>query len=191
MRSLVDVLERHANAVYWSDGLLDLLAGATLVLIGVAWLSDLVVFGAITPALVVPLWAVLRRRVVEPRRGYLKLGEQRQQDQHRLLLGSLVAGVGGLLLGVLAFALGVDSPMLVRAMPGSLVGLLALATGAALGLPRFAVYALALVGVGVGSGVLGFNPGWAFVAGGILSAGVGVGLLGRFLRRFPVAAELR
>jgi MFS family permease len=190
MRDLISKLERHTHALYWSDGLLDLLAGVGLVLIGVAWIVDVVVFGAIAPALLLPLWGPLRRRVVEPRRGYVELGEDRQRAMVRLTLGLLLAGGGTFAGALVAYRVGLEMAILVRTLPGALVGMAALAIAGALELRRFAGYALGLVGVAIGSGLAGFNPGWAFVAGGVIAVGVGVGLLVSFLRRYPqVAAE--
>lgn len=185
-------LELRTNRAYWGDGLLDVLCGVALLSIGVSWVTHQAVFGAVVPALLIPLWKPLRARFTEPRLGVVELGEGRQQRNRDFMLLMLVAGVASFVLGVGAFLLVTHVPdfsvYVVKAMPGLLVGLAALATARALQLRRFTVYgAITIAGAGVVAAVSILNPGWAFVAGGAACLVVGIVLVRRFAHAHPVA----
>jgi hypothetical protein len=188
MAGFLDRLEQRTYRAYWSDGLLDLLAGAALVAIGVGWLCDGVVFGAIAPALLVPLWAPLRKRFTVPRLGHVEFASSREARNQAFLSLMLWAGVLSFLLGVgIYFTRGADlGRWVVHAFPGAMIGVGAIATARALGLRRFFVYGAISIGagalVGLGAGV---NPGWSFLVTGI-SALLGGGVLAtRFVARHP------
>lgn len=186
----LDRLERRTNRVYWSDGLLDLMAGVALVGIGVAWLGDAVVFGALAPALVIPLWKPMRRAFSEPRLGRFEPGDDRQARTAQLLRMSLVGGVLALLVALGVVGLTEARPALaasmVPALPGALIGALALATAVGLELPRFFAYAGVFAGAGVAVAMHGTaDPGWAMICGGGVMLLVGVVMAIRLAQTRP------
>jgi hypothetical protein len=65
----MNLLERKVFQSYWDDGLLDLFAAIGIFLIGVSWLRDFPVGAVFVPALLVPFWNPVRRKVIEPRLG--------------------------------------------------------------------------------------------------------------------------
>lgn len=191
-KTTLSALELRTQRAYWGDGLLDLFCGVALVAIGVAWLTDQVVLGAIVPALLVPIWKPMRARFTEPRLGVVELNEARQQRNRSFLQLMLFAGTGSFLLALGTFLLVTQVPdasvYAVKAMPGLLVGLAALATARALQLRRFALYgAVTIAGAGVVAAVAVLNPGWAFVAGGAACLTAGVVLVRSFVHEHPVA----
>ncbi len=187
-----------ADRVYrawWQDGGIDLFAGLGLVGIGITWLLDAAVFGAVLPALAVPLWKAYRERVVEPRLGRVRFAEPRRRSLHRAQLTLIAAGVACLaisLAGWFASREGTTSDAwraLVPALPAALVGLAGLLSALLFGQPRLLGYALACVLFGLAGAALDLEPGWTLLAGGIVTALSGALLLRRFLRTFPVLSN--
>ena len=184
-------LEQRTNRVYWSDGLLDLIAGVALLAIGVSWIADAVVFGGVAPAVLIPLWKPLRRSFTEPRLGRVELADPRQNRTNKFVRMTMVGGVLSFLLGIGAFFGFEYRPDLlstfVPAMPGVLLGLLAVGTAEGLELPRFFSYGAVLIAAGIAVAALGppVNPGWAMVAGGAAMLIGGVVLAIRLIRNHP------
>ena len=99
-------IETRVLRFFWNDGLLDLLAGAGVCLIGLAWLFDLVPLGAVARAVLIPFWKPLRAKITEPRLGYVELSDVQQKRNRNFLAVSIV-------LGVLTFVAGVSGYLLV------------------------------------------------------------------------------
>ena len=185
MNRFLDRLELRTNRAFWSDGLLDLLAGAAVLIIGISWVAGAAAYGGIAPALLVPLWRPLRRRFTDPRLGQVELGEGRQSRNRRFMRLMLVAGAMSFLLGLGAFLVHeLGLPLhreIIPALPGALVGLAGVATAEALQLRRFAIYGgisiVTAIAVAVAQGP---NPGWAFVAAGAAMLLGGTVLAARF-----------
>src|SRR5210317_1625377 len=86
-------IENRVYRAYWNDGLLDVFAAVGVLLIGFAWTFDFVVGGAITPALLVPLWGPFRQRFIEARLGLVEFSDERERtNRGRLRLVFLLAG---------------------------------------------------------------------------------------------------
>lgn len=179
---------------YWEDGTLDLVAGASVVMIGFTYVLEQHVFVGVVVPVALVAWMVVRRRVVEPRAGYVEFSRSRRGRSGREVLGALAAGTGLLVLTLLG-TIGLRSGSLV---PGDAVDalpalLIALGAGVAAGLtraPRFGVYAALFVAVGAATVWLGVAPGWPLAVGGLVTAASGAVLLARFLaasRRFQAA----
>lgn len=188
-------LEDRVFRSFWQDGLLDCFSGLGLVAIGLAWVTDNVPLGAAVPALLVPIWALVRKRVTAPRLGQVRFNASRRGRERRKL------SYGGLVLGLSAFAavvlfllalgrLDTVAPMAwIAGLPAALLGLLSAVTALLWGLRRFHAYA-ALLAVGACAVVtLDVQPGWGFLVPGILVSFVGAVLLTRFLRRNPLLEE--
>lgn len=194
MTSIQEIeLERTLYRGWWGDGLLDVLAGTALVLVGLGWHFDQAVLGAIGPAMMVPLWAPLRRKLIEPRTGYVEFsGNVRQRERKGTWL-LLATGCGALVLGVAVFVFtsdggGVPGRTFVAGLPAILLGVAAGLVGGLLRLPRFGVYAAVLLVLGALTVALGLHPAPAMLASGATVLACGAVLLANFLHCYPVAA---
>ncbi len=194
MMSAAGNLQSRVLKSSWNDGLIDLFAGIGVLVIGVSWHFHFAALGGIAPALLVPLWQPLRRRLVEPRTGYMEFGEQTRLRLSRSLLTMLLLGVGTLGLGVATYFYAGGGVLtadvkLIAGLPAFLIGFAALVAGFSFGIPRFPLYALVLIGGGVITALLGLEPAPAMMAGGSAAALVGAVVLGRFLKDHPVVDE--
>ena len=186
-------IETQAYRTLWEDGLLDIVVGAGVVGLGVSWITGFAIYGAILPALLVPVWQASRKRIIEPRMGYVEFSRERQAQERRGLSVLVLLGALTLTLGVVAFLRlrGNPSeqsdllPVLIPALPAALLGVGGALVGLLFAIRRFLTYAMLLfVGAAVGAG-LGAWPGWHFVVPGLVILSVGVTLLAQFLRKYP------
>jgi len=190
----LEQLEQQVFRSYWDDGLLDLFAGAGILGIGIFWVMDIVVGGAILPALMVPLWTPFRQKLIEPRLGLVEFSDRREQRNHRFLIGVFIAGVGTLMLGIMVYFFvrgsGVRPDVsLIAALPAVLLGILALFTGFLLGAYRFFVYAVWLAMAGVLGSFAGQGPGVSMIAGGAVITISATFLLARFIRMHSLGGK--
>jgi hypothetical protein len=180
--------EARVFRAYWQDGVLDLLAGSSLVLIGIGWLAGFVLAGVIVPPIAISMWPLLRNRITKPRLGQVRFGAARRFRMRHGLIA--VASLGVLLCGFVALHVlrGEASDFLrwiAPGIPALILAALALSAAEALRLVRFVVYAAAFVAVGLAVSAVDADPGWAIVAGGVVVAASGARMLASFLRRFP------
>jgi hypothetical protein len=179
--------ESRLFRAYWDDGLLDVLFGVGAVAVGLLWMVELVVFGAIVPAFLALAWNPLRRAIVEPRVGWVEFNAARTESNRRKLLAAVSIGLGALaLVVVLVIAARSGNDLvpgdLAAALPAVLVGVMAGLIGVGLSLARFLGYALAFAAAGVLVALAGGEPGLAILLGGIVTLLSGAWLLTRFLR---------
>ena len=180
-------LEAALYRSYWDDGLLDVLCGLGLLGIGIGWAMHQVVFAAVVPPLLVPVWAPLRRRVIEPRAGYVEFSRTRQNQTARGLWLTFALGVGTFAFGVAAYFLfrgQGPEPNLARLIAGLPAALLA--PGAALvafltDTRRFHLYGLVLLVAAATTVVLSRGPATPLLAGGLVMVTWGAISLTRFL----------
>ena len=101
----LEALEQEAYRVSWSDGIIDLFGGLSLVWIGSAWvwLPDLAGVAGVLPAIFVAPVLAARKRFVEPRIGYVQWRGPRRGWERRTLWALLMAGVGLFLGGIALF----------------------------------------------------------------------------------------
>lgn len=187
MFAKADALESRLFIGYWDDGLLDLLAGVGLIGISVCWFMDLVAIGAVIPALVMPFWVILRRRLVEPRAGLVEFSDARTTRVRRFEMVAAVIGGALLLLFLAAYVLKASPghallTRLAPAVPAVLVAVMSTLVGLGLGLPRFIGYALLLVLAGLVVAGADAQPAVAMLAGGIVMLASGLWRLQRFLQ---------
>jgi hypothetical protein len=185
-------MEREAYRAAWSDGIIDLYGGLSLLWMGGMWIwfTDLAGLAGIVPAVFVAPMLAARKRFVEPRIGYVEWRPARRRWERRNLWAVLAAGVGMFGAGVvlLIYRTGGGSEPALDIAPGILAWLLALfAVGIALltSLGRLLLYAAILAIAGVVVVAAQANPGWALLAGGLVATVVGCVLLWRFVRRYP------
>ncbi len=189
-------IERKAYETIWEDGLLDVFVGAGVLGIGVSWVSGHAVYGAILPALLVPVWQAARKKIVEPRTGYVEFSPARKTREKRGLGLMLLLGVLTLMLGIGVYFMARERPpeldrllpVVIPALPAALLGFGGALVGFLFGIRRFLTYAaLLFLGAAVGAH-LGAGPGWHFLAPGLVILVVGVTLLASFLKKYPLAA---
>ncbi|KAA3614299.1 MAG: hypothetical protein DWQ01_00935 [Planctomycetota bacterium] len=183
--------EDRLYRAYWQDGSLDLFAGIAALIVGVAWILDLVWLGPIAPALTVPMWMSFRSSVIEPRLGKIRFQNQRRLRLRRAHWIMVIVGLLVLAFGVFRYLhthSDSGSELLqdwIAALPGALLGIMAIQAALLFQLPRFLLYG----GVFLASGLLfsfwKLEPGWSIAAGGFITMVCGMGLLARFFRNFP------
>ncbi len=183
--------EARLYGIYWDDGLLDLLCGIALLAIGAGWWFDQVVLAAVCPGLLVPLWAPLRQRIVEPRAGYVEFSQERQGHTRTGVQVTILLGVGTLLLGVgLYFYMqrsgSVESLVgvthYIAGLPAALLALGAVIAAQITSAHRFRAYALLLLLASATTIAMGWGPAMPMLAGGIGVVVSGLVLMSRFLR---------
>lgn len=87
-------LERRVFRSYWDDGLLDVFAAIGVTAIGLLWLRDIPAGAVIVPPLLIPLWAQVRRKWIEPRAGFVEFSDDREYRSKRLLRLVFYLGAG-------------------------------------------------------------------------------------------------
>lgn len=184
--------ETRLFRAYWDDGTLDLVGGAAVVLTGLTFVFEQLVFIGAVVALGLVTWWGIRRRVVEPRAGYVAFAQTRRERSERELVGTIATGLGVLAMvafGAVRLRGGVPGEV-VAGLPAALLAVGAGLTGGLTRAWRFGGYALVLVAAAVATVVLGLDPGWPLVVTGLGLWAAGAVLFGRFLvgsRRFEEA----
>ncbi len=178
-------LESRLFRTFWDDGLLDTLFGVGAIGVAVCWAAGLIPLGAIVPALLAVAWNPLRRRIIEPRTGWVEFSRARTETNRRRLIGALWLGVAVLALVLIAGTRS-GGPLfpddLAAAIPSVLIGVMAVLVAAGLRAIRFLAYALLFVVFGLATALLEGEPEVAMLAGGGAVALSGVWLLARFFR---------
>lgn len=186
------VAERKAYQASWSDGIVDIFVGLSLLWIGFmwTWVNDLAGIAGVLPAIFVAPMMAGRKRFVEARVGYVQWRAPRREWERRNLLLLLGAGLALLLLGVATYVYASsDGTSSLRIAPGIMAWLLALlAVGLAMLLDarRMLLYAFVLAASGTVVVLLEARPGWPMLACGAVATVVGTVMLRRFVRRYPV-----
>ena len=91
-------IERKAYLSYHQDGLLDVFIGMFILAFGFYILSESKFpIMAVLPALLVPVWASVKKKITYPRIGYVKFGKSTKTRRTKSML--LLSGVLTLLLG--------------------------------------------------------------------------------------------
>lgn len=188
-------MEKSAYRRAYSDGIIDLFVGLSLLWIGAAWvfLPDFAGFAGILPAVFTAVAVAGRRQYVERRLGYVRWSQPRRNQERRNLILLFGAGVVLLFAGVIAFVL-VEGSLVAASgldviLPGLLAWLLALL---ALGLAfmmeswRFVLYGIVLAVSGLITALQQGNPGWPLLVGGGVVGVAGATMLIAFSRSNPI-----
>ncbi|MEJ2503911.1 MAG: hypothetical protein P8177_11470 [Gemmatimonadota bacterium] len=179
--------ETRLFQAYWEDGTLDLVGGVALAIIGLSYVLELhVLVGLVLPVALLVGWGI-RRRVVEPRAGYVEFSRPRRERSERQLVGAFTVGLGLLAVVVLVAVRGVEGAAFVDGLPAVLIAVGLGLVGWLTGSGRFGAYAALFLGLGAVTLLLGTAPGWPLVVGGAVVGLSGAVLFGRFLsasRRF-------
>lgn len=188
-------LERRAYRSSYSDGIIDIFVGMSLLVIGATWIwaEGYGLFASILPAVLVPSLLRWRKRVVATRGGYVRWGKRRRRSERRTLWGAVTAGVVVFLLGIAAYFVadgsGGSRDVLADFGPGLLAFILALLSfviGMGIEHGRFFGYAAVLVAGGVVAVIVDSDPGWPIIGAGVVVSIVGLVMLVRYLRDNPV-----
>lgn len=182
--------ERRIFRSYWSDGLLDMFVGASVLVIGLGWWA-----GAFVPSLAAPmvaffLWGTVRKRVTEPRLGSVVFGERRRHDlwYGLVAIASLGLVVGGNLVTRTWMSNGHSglAEWFAPAIPTTILAAMALSASAALGLWRFAGYGILLGATAIAAAATKGEPWHALIVAGTSITICGVLMLWAFLRHHPL-----
>jgi hypothetical protein len=174
---------------YWDDGLLDLLSGLALLVTGIGWAGELGALAIVQAPCWIVLWRPLRRRIVEPRAGFVTFSAARRSRAAGMLRATAVLGLGALVLAALAAAVtrqrGATAGLafLAPGLPAALVGVAAFAVALMTGARRFHAYGLLLLAGALATAVVAGGPALPLAAAGLVTAGSGALLLTRFLRK--------
>jgi len=163
----INSLDRLVQARRFSDGSMDFMFGLGVLLVGLTWIVDLMVLGATIPAMLVPLWVILHRRVVLPRTGYAEPTEENLRTEKASLSMTIVLGVIVFIQltmawfgrGFFEFLPASLVDIFLPGLPAALVALLAMMGGLITKQKSAFDYALALVGVAIVGGMNALEPG--------------------------------
>jgi hypothetical protein len=194
-------LEEELYAGRFDDGMLDLCVGVGLLGTGLLWLLDHVELVGAVPALLIPLWLGLRKRITEPRVGRVKFSKERRRAERHGLLSALGAGIGvlALVLAAVVWARGGGPNLhglegwnaLVPLVPGLLVALGLVVVSVMIGARRFVAHAVALMALAALITWWGGDPGLYLALAGALLCLWSVTVVARFVATHPDLDEER
>lgn len=196
----LQTLERRAYLASYSDGIVDLFVGLSLLWIGVAWiwLPDMAGLAGIFPAVFISVMLTARKRLLESRLGYVKWSEPRRRWERRNLAAILAAGVLIFVVGVVVYVLVTQGSTdtrglsdLVPGLPALLLALVAVGLGLVMGTWRMLAYGGVLATAGVITVLAERDPGWPLFAAGIVVTVWGMVMVARFVRRYPAVETAR
>ena len=190
----LEVLESTAYRRAYSDGIIDIFAGISLIWIGTTWiwLPDYAGLAGILPAIFVASAISIRKSYVENRLGYVRWSAPRRNKERRNLIALFALGVLLFLAGIAAFFVVdrslVSDDVLDFIGPGLLAWLLAitaLVVAFMIEAWRFLAYAVVLAVAGLITAIQEANPGWPLLTAGVVIAMTGLIMLIRFARENP------
>ena len=190
MNEAIKKFESNAFRSFWDDGLLDLMIGLAVLMVGISWWQDVAVLGAIFPAVCASMWYPLRKRLVEPRMGYVEFSGDRELKVRSFRHGLIAFFTGTMAFGVIVFVLW-NGDVLPRpaewiaGFPLVLIGIPAVFFAFFTKCKRYAVYALVLFLAGVEVIYQGWDPHVGLIASGIFITVFGLFILVQFLLRYP------
>ncbi len=186
-------LENRLYARRFEDGLLDLFVAIGLIVIGASWMLDAPVYGAIAPAVLVPVWKQTRERMIEPRLQAVKFNPEREARTRGSMLAWLIFGAAVLLteIAIFLYASRAEGSIIDRlsdvivALPAALIAI-GLLGGLIIGARRFIGYALGALIIAAGGVLLNANqPGLLILGIGLMVCLSSAWLLTRFFRTNP------
>ena len=184
-------LEREAYGAQWSDGLIDIYLGLSLLWLGAmwTWVNDFSGLAGILPAIFVTPMLVVHRRFVEARIGHVEWRPTRIGWERRSQVLLLVAGVSVFLVTIGALAISGNGGSRIVG-PGILAWLLAafcVGLSVLLVARRMLLYGVVLLLGGVAVELADAEPGWPMLACGVGATITGLVMLRRFVKRYPVS----
>ncbi len=178
--------EQRAYKATHSDGIIDVFAGVSMVVIGVAWLMIPSVLSGVTAGVALAISPMLawRRRFIEARTGYVMFTESRRLWERRIYTTAAVLFGGFMLLARPLGSLqpeGIDWMMDPDSLVVWLVAAVLLLLGVLTNLTRLIVYSLVLAAAGAVPFMIATEAfGWPLVISGAVIVAVGSALMRRF-----------
>lgn len=184
-------IEREAYQESFSDGLLDIFVGMSLVSVGVTWLwiQQLPGLAGVLPALLAGAILPIRRRLLAPRMGHVTWRAPRLRQERRQLGFLLVLVLAAALSGngaIEAIREGGTQQGTGAGLPAFILAAGALAMAAMVGVRRLWAYGGVLAAAAAVTLLVEANPGGALLVSGSVIVCTGAVLLAGFLRNHPV-----
>lgn len=194
MDDATSVFERVAFRSFWDDGLLDLMVGLVILVVGLSWWQGIAVYGAVFPAVCASLWHPLRKRLVEPRMGYVEFSGDRELKARSFRHALVAFFAGTAMFGAALFIIfrGMATPgaaSWIAGLPLLLIGIPLLFFAAFTSCWRFAVYAGIALLAGVDMVLQDLDPHVGLIASGTIILVSGIVMLARFLSRHPAEPQ--
>lgn len=194
-------IEKKTYTSYHQDGVLDIFVGVYVLLFGVGILSSTVtdfsmwfIIPGIFPAVMVPIWISVKKRITMPRIGYVNLGSRGANKLMAIFIGLMVAGLGAFMVVTFAsrsqaWALTLRNLIIPNSM--IIIGLAAAAISClfayTMGLKRLYAYGLVTLALFLTAHVTPIPFEYFLVTIGLVMIINGGVLLGRFIRKYPLA----
>lgn len=196
-QSLKD-LEKKAYLSYHDDGLLECFIGLFILVFGIGMQFDTVGYlGGTVPALGIPLYAALKKKLILPRIGLVQFGPERKFRMKKEHVFYVVFFAMTALMGVVVFIgferVTGDVEMFVKRfvmLPMGVIGMIAFSAVAYWKqIPRYGLHAgLMLLFVIIGPLLNVAHPHY-FMTLGVLILGIGIVVTVRFFRKYPKTTE--
>jgi len=195
-------VERRTYLSYHQDGLLDIFVGIYVLLFGLGILLMTVtefsmwfVIPAIFPAVMMPIWISVKKRVTMPRIGYVKFGYRGANKVMAIFLGLAVAGLGVFMLFGLGASMGQGWALTLRNLiiPNGMIiiGILAASISSlfayTMGLRRLYAYALLTLALLFVAHFAIIPFAYSLLAIGVLMIINGSIFLMQFIRKHPLS----
>lgn len=191
MTNSIESLEKGAFRAFWNDGILDIMLGLVVLILGLSWWQDVAVLGAVFPAICASMWVPLRRKLIEPRMGFVEFSGPREIKVRTFLFGLAAFFTGTTLLGAVIFFMW-NSDVLPRpadwvaGFPLLLIAVPAIFFALFTQCKRFFVYAFVLVMCAIELIYQGWDPHVGLMASGGFMLVSGSYILLRFLLSHPL-----
>jgi len=190
-------LKRKVYLAYHQDGILDLVAGSVVSGFGVFMLTGNIGF-LMAGWLAMMLYVLIKQRITVPRFGYVRV----ESEKKTFKKGLLSVGIGVLLV-LFFFVLNIfvsrqpSSPDMqawikryhMIPLSAMMFGLPALAGAIFLGLKRFYLYALLVIGLPALGAWMNIETYIPILTTGLIILAFGIVLLWRFLKKYPLNRE--
>lgn len=190
-------IERKVYTLYHEDGIIDIFAGAWILVFGIlAIYTDRVWFAGMFPVYGLALFVAIKKKIIVPRIGYMKFNHQQKSKIEKVFF-SIYAIVYSF--AILLYTHNTPSwidtlfqeyPMLFF---GTIVTLFFIVAVWTLSVRRFYVYALLTLVVSVGGHIIDTDVSYGIfpVLLGVLIMSAGALMLNQFLQKYPVQMEVK
>lgn len=178
------------------DGLVDIFAGTTILVVGAFMMTELFWMGAVMVPLMLPLLRDAKKRITAPRLNNLEKTTGGLKSANKTIMMMVILGFLVLMLGLILFFLFLGGSELnwLREWVSEYFGLVMGVIGASLlasvaainGLRRFYLYAVLTLFSFSAMAYFGFHLGIALMALGALILTSGIIILIRFIGEYPV-----
>jgi len=193
-------VEKRTYMSYHQDGLLDIFVGVYVLLFGLGILlmtvtdfSTWFVIPAIFPAVMVPIWVSVKKRITMPRIGYVKFGSRGANKLMAIFIGLMVAGLGVFMVFTFAsrsqgWALTLRNLIISNGMIIIGIGAAAISSLFAytMGLNRLYVYGLLTLALFFAGHFITIPFGYFLLTIGLVIIINGFVLLMQFIRKYPL-----